>query len=409
MCHRCWTRHPDRPRTRVANLIAALGEPPEWLAEFAEFAVDRHCVERTCMMLTALGHLLADAEPSHPQALLDRSRLSGRSPGALARTLEEFFVARHLAFGLDEGPRLARGRRHRRIASVPESLRRLVSDFAEHLVRSQERARRAGTRPRSDTTIEATLALVRDFSVFLAEQRQKTDWSAVEVGDVEAFLNCQPANRSRRIGALRQFFRFARKHAHVLVDPTRTLLPVRRSGFKGRVLEADEQRRLFRRFTALDANVHPHEALVGILALLHAASSAELRGLSVDDVDERRRTIRLGRRPHPVPLDPVTADVLHRALLHRGALGTKNPHVIVTNVTKTRNTPASEAYLAHVLDAAAVVPKVLRQTRIIALVTTLDPKVAAEALGMNADGLVSYIADDVDLSRLPDRARSSNV
>jgi hypothetical protein len=58
------------------------------------------------------------------------------------------------------------------------------------------------------------------------------------------------------------------------------------------------------------------------------------------------------------------------------------------------------AYLGHVLDAAAVSPKRLRSTRILDLVTTLDPKVVSGALGMKAEGLVNYLADHVDTGRL---------
>ena len=47
-------------------------------------------------------------------------------------------------------------------------------------------------------------------------------------------------------------------------------------------------------------------------------------------------------------------------------------------------------------------PKTLRSTRLVDLVISLDPKVVAEALGMNADGLVSYLTDDVDTARIAD-------
>lgn len=401
MCLRCWTRSPERPLNQAENLIATLDDPPHWLADFAAFAAARHCIARACVMVSAVGRLLRDSQPAHPQALLERSRRPGRSPGALARTLEEFFVGEHVAFGLDQDARLALGRRQRRVDATPEPLRPAVALFADHLVRSRERARRAGTLPRSDTTIEASIGIVRDLARFLAAERSKSDWSVVEVGDIEVFLRLQPANRARRLGTSRQFFRWARKNKIVLVDPTHDLPAVRRRGFSGQTLTVAEQRRLFRRWTT-EADVHPHEALVGILALLHASSSAELRHLRVDDIDRHRHTLRLGRRPHPVPLDPVTTTALERCLAQRDTLGTLNPHVIVTTITKTRTTPASVAYLAHVLDGAGVPPKTLRSTRLVDLVISLDPKIVAEALGMNAGGLVSYLADGVDTGHLDD-------
>jgi integrase len=354
-------------------------------------------------MVSAVGRLLADGQSHHPQALLERSRRPGRSAGALARTLEEFFVERHLAFGLDQEARLAAGRRQRRVEGTPEPLRPVVATFADHLVRSRERARRAGTLERADSTIEGAIAIVRDLGCFLVSERHKQDWAAVEVGDIEAFLDMRPRNRRRRLSACRQFFGWARKSKIVLVDPTRPLPPVRSRGLARGTLTIAEQRRLFRRWTAPGDDVHPHEALVGVLALLHAASSSELRHLRVDDVDERRQTIRLGARPHPVPLDPASTVALRRCLQHRESLGTLNPHVIVTKVTKPRQTPASTAYMSHVLDPAGVPSKMLRSTRLLDLIVTLDPKVVAEALGMNAGGLVSYLADSVDAGRLADR------
>jgi site-specific recombinase XerD len=402
-CLRCWTRSPTRPITRAVNLMAALDNPPEWLVRFAEFATDRHCVARACLMVSAVGRLAVDGQSTHPQAMLERSRRPGRSAGALARTLEEFLVGERLAFGLDQEARLAHGRRQRRVEATPELFRPAVRAFGEHLVRSQERARRAGTRPRADTTIEQTLAIVRDLACFMTGERNKADWAQIDVADVEAFLGHHPPNRRRRLHATRQFFRWARKNKIALVDPTRDLPGAPRPGFTGQTLSLGEQRRLFRRWRT-DPSVHPHEALVGILALLHAASNVELRHLRVDDYDAVHRSLRLGRRPLRVPLDPVSASAVQRCVDHRTSLATANPYVIVTTQTKTRSTPASTAYLAHVLDPAGVVPKRLRTTRIVDLVVTLDPKVASEALGMKAEGLVDYLADHVDSGRLDEPA-----
>jgi len=387
----------------VENLMTELEGAPEWLRDFTEFAVQRHCGGRVCVMLTEVARILTDGGASHPQAVLDRSRRPGRSAGSLARTLDEFFVGRGLAFGLDQPAHLAKGRRERRVVAVPEPLRPQVADYADELVAAQQRARRVGTHSRSDTTIESTLAIVRDFAVFVLTQQSKDDWSTVSMDDVEVFLLLQPRNRSRRLGALRSFFRFARRRKVVLVDPTAAVPLTKRAAFKGAVLTAHEQRRLFRRWTDDGEGVEPNEALVGVLALLHAASNAEVRALKVADIDWRHRTVRLGERPHPIPIDPVTEVTLRRVLAHRSALGTLNPHMIVTRATKGRGCPASAPYVTHVLDPAGVRTKVLRQTRIVDLVNTLDPKVAAEVLGMNADGLASYVSDDVNVGLLEAR------
>lgn len=398
LCGRCWQRHPDRARNQADNLAASLHEPPWWLGEFAEFATERHCMGRACVMITAVGRLLGDGGAVHPQALLERARRPGRSAGALARTLEEFFVSHELAFGLDQPARLAAGRRQRRVDGAPELLRPAVAAFCDHLVRTRERAQRSGTRPRSDATIEGNLAIVRDLAHFLAAERAKTDWATAQPADIEAFVNAQPANRRRRLGACRQFFAWARRQHIVLVDPTQPVVLTSHRGFRGRTLSLHEQRSLFRRWTTND--VHPHEALVGLLALLHAFTNTELRHLRVTDIDPVRRTLRVHGRPHPVPLDPATFAAVEACLHHRTALGTPNPHLIVTKVTKPRATPASPAYLTHVLDPAGVPIKTLRATRLVDLVISLDPKLVAEALGMNANGVLDYLADSIDASRL---------
>jgi integrase len=134
--------------------------------------------------------------------------------------------------------------------------------------------------------------------------------------------------------------------------------------------------------------------------LLHGASNQELRGLKIADIDDVRHTIWLGGRPYPVPLDPVSWSALKRCLDHRTAMRTLNPHAIVTKVTAPRDSPASEAYLTHVLDQVEITPRLLRSTRLAELVVTLDPKFVAAAFGMDPEAVVRYLADHVQDLRL---------
>ncbi|MFE3202354.1 tyrosine-type recombinase/integrase [Embleya sp. NPDC059237] len=351
-------------------------------------------------MLTDLGRLLADDHPNHPHAVLDRARRTGRSMGSLARALETFFTTRRLALPTDQEEKLATGRRRRRLDAVPEPLRPLVEDFATFILRSRDRARRAGTKPRTDNTIEAALAIVRDLAQALAK-RGKNDWALVDVHDIEAFLAAQPKARPRRLVVLRQFFRFARSRKAVLVDPARALTAKGPSGFTGTTLTIGQQRALFRRWTTTP-DPHPHEALLGLFALLHGASSREVRLLAIDDIDHRLRTVRLGNRPHPVPLDPASWAVLERGLAHRSSQRTGNLHVMVTRQTKSGTGPASTTYVSHVLDACGVPPRTIRCTRLADLVNTMDPKLVAAAFGMDPEATMIYLADHVDPGRLTD-------
>jgi site-specific recombinase XerD len=275
-----------------------------------------------------------------------------------------------------------------------------VAVFDASRMRAQDRARRAGTRPRSNHTLETALSILRDLACFLTEYRGKDDWALVDVHDVEAFLATLPKARKRRLVVLRQFFRFARFKHIVLIDPTRTLMVKERNGFRGRTLTLDQQRELFRRWTTSE-HVHPHEALLGMLALLHGASSAEVRMLQVTDLNPAAQTVRLDKRPHPVPLDPASCTVLQRCLAHRVAWPTANPHVMVmvTKGTKAGRSPASTAYLSHVLDDCGYPPRMIRSTRLVDLVNTLDRKLVAAAFGMDPQATLVYLADHVDPGR----------
>ncbi|MGW2254741.1 hypothetical protein ACWCXH_31795 [Kitasatospora sp. NPDC001660] len=220
----------------------------------------------------------------------------------------------------------------------------------------------------------------------------------------------QPAPRRRHAAegpqapadVLWQFFGFARSQHLILVDPTHGLTAKETKGYRGRPLTLDQQRDLFRRWTC-DDKAHPHEALLGMLALLHGASSAEIRILQVNDIDPAARTVRLGKRPHPIPLDPASWTLLQRCLAHRAAWSTENPHVMVTKRTKVGRSAASTAYLSHVLDDYGHPPRMVRGTRLVDLVNTMDRKLVAAAFGMDPQAALFYLADHVDAGRLPER------
>ncbi|AVZ77073.1 integrase [Streptomyces lunaelactis] len=400
LCSACWQRHPDRPFVRAEHLIAELDNPPAWLQDFTTDLAAKYSVGRACTMITSLGWLLRDDQPNLPQSVLERS--AARAVRWVPRPcLETFFTSHGLAMATDQAERLAAGRRQRRVLAVPGLLRPSVEAFSDFMIRSRERSRRAGTLPRTDATIEAALAIVRDLALFLAGERGKQDWALTDVHDLEAFLARSPKARKRRLVVLGQFFRFARSRKIVLVDPARGLTARGPSGFTGATLTPDQQRVLFRRWTT-DPAVHPHEALLGMLALLHGASSREVKMLQAVDLDFRARTARLGDRPHPVPLDPPSWAAVEGCLGHREDQKTDNPHVMVTRQTKSGRGPASTAYVSHVLDACGFPPRMIRCTRLLDLVNTMDPKLVAATFGMDPEATMIYLADHIDPGRLPD-------
>lgn len=396
-CRRCWDRSPHRVQVRATNLAAALQDPPPWLSEFASYLTPRHHARHACAMLTNLGHLLAQSNPRHPQALLERA-LS--TEPRLARALEDFFTSTQRALPIGRGEHQAATRRQRRVDAVPQPLRPAAAAFAEHLLATQQRARNAGTHPRKHTTIDARLSAVRDLARFLLAHRGKTDWATVEVSDLEAFLQDRSTRRASYLAGLRQFFAFAIRSRLLLIDPTRTLTAPQPRGFRGPTLTLEQQRSFFRRWST-DPNVHPHEALVGLLALLHGATTTEIQHLTDEAIDHTGQTIRLGRRPHPTPLDPWTWTALQRCITHRHTLRSSNPHLLITKQTKATRAPASDGYVKHTLDPVGIQPRILRSTRLTNLVTTTDVKFVAAAYGMTNEAVTAYLADHIDTTRLP--------
>lgn len=395
-CRTCWERSPHRITVRAANLAEALGDPPDWLGDFAAYLVGRHHPSRACAMLTRLGKHLVEDSPAHPQALLDVAA----ADVPLARALEDFLTASKLALPADHDERRAAARRQSRIDAAPTPLRDAVAGFAEHLVAGHDRARRAGTHPRGHATLEARLTATRDFAQFLTARRGKTDWATVDVGDIEAFLHTRPGRRASYLTGLRQFCRYALRHRLMLIDPTAGVQAPQTRAFRGPTLPVDRQRELFRRWST-DPDVHPHEAFVGLAALLHGATTQELQHLTADAIDHTSCRVRLGHRPQPTPLDPWTWTVLQRCLDHRKTLGSNNSHVLITTRTKATRAAASDSYIKNTLRVVGIRPRVLRSTRLVDLVGTVDAKLVADIYGMTNEAVIAYLADHVDTARLP--------
>ncbi len=395
LCNACYQRDPLIVGVWVQGARGRLGERcPAWFGAFADWLLERSapavCLRHLRRVEGAL-HAGVDRPAALIAAVSDGGR-SGRSPGDAARLLEAFLVASGLAIASDERGRLAHGRRARRIARCPPPLRPAAERYLAWLLSGRERARRIGEQPLKDHTIEQRLAVLAQLTVHL-EQQNIDDWATCSRAHIEEFL-ATGGDRGFRLAALRDFFRFAHKERICLTDPTAGLAHRPARGFRGRTLTRADQARLLHRWAA--GHCHPHEALVGLLALLHGASVSELRPLTINNINTTTRTLRLGRRPHPVPLDPLSFAALQRCLDHRNQLGTENPHVLVTRGTRAHRTPASQHYLSHVLDAAGVSPSLLRQTRLAELTHRLDPRLVAAAFGMTPQGALHYLIGAVE-------------
>ena len=400
-CPRCYHHDATRVPEAAERLANDMSSPPLWWNGFADYLADRMHPDRAITLLRLLApHLRPNAGPA---GALQSAGQSDRESSALARLLRAFFVHAHLMLPGDPSGAAAQARRTRRVAEVPAGFHDIVATFDAAQLQARQRARRAGTRPRTDHTLEINLSVVRDLARFLTTSRPAvTGWQLVTRTDVEAFLATlpNPGNRTRNLHALRGFFRWARTQRLLLADPTHGLRANSNVAFHGDVLEIARQRALLRRWTTHADQLNPNEPVVGLLALLHGASVAELRGVHPADVDLTTATIRLGRRPQPTPLDPHTTNALRHALAHRQTSGAGNPHLLVNQKTKSIAGPVSASYLEKLLAPAGVTPLRLRVTRLAELVTTMDPILVAHAFGIRSGAATHYLADTVDPTRL---------
>lgn len=395
LCSACYQRDPARVGVWLAGASERLGEScPAWFGSFADWLLPRSAPAVCVRHLRRVERAIASGadQPAALIAAVSNRGRSGRSPGDTARLLEAFLVERGLVLVGDEAGRLARGRRARRLQRCPPPLRAGVERYLDSLLTARERDRRLGARPLADNTIEQRLAVLAAFAQDLDRDGVR-DWATCSCAHVEVFL-APHRDPGYRLAALRAFFGFATRARICLSDPTAGLGHRGARGFRGRVIAKAEQARLLQRWSG--GECHPHEALVGLLALLHAASPKELRLLRADDIGEGIASLHLGRRRCLVPLDPLSSAAVACCLRHREQLGTDNPHLLVTRQTRSRKTPASAPYLSHVLDPAGVTPQLLRQTRLADLTHRLDPRLAADAFGITAEAALHYLVGAVD-------------
>lgn len=188
---------------------------------------------------------------------------------------------------------------------------------------------------------------------------------------------------------MRQFSAYAHRSKAILHNPTEPITAVQQSGFHPPTLAPAHQRTLYRRW-ATNHDIHPHEAFIGLAALLHAATTTELRRLTDADIDPHRQSIRFPGRSVHLPLDDATWQALRHCQEHRHRLGSDNPHLLVTRLTRTHHGPAGAAHIRDSLAPVGLLPSILRSTRLLALADELDAKILTVSLGMSYAGVAHY-------------------
>ncbi|RPF26004.1 integrase [Georgenia muralis] len=396
LCNRCSLADPGRPFRYAASLAKRLPSPPPWWNLLVEFAAARHHPSGTMAVLRETGRALT-ANPATTPHQLRRAAGAPISP-TTERVLTAFFTSQGLILARSDTRERAALARQRYLDAVPAPLGQAVAQFNDVQVSEQDRRTRTGRRTLSDITLATRLRILRDLAADIGANRPVTGWAEVTTADLERFLARSPAARHQQTYVLRRFFAWAKGRRLVLANPARALALGAQPAFTGIVLDLATQRALFRRWTT--DTTPARERLVGLLALLHAATNAQIRTLTLAEVDHARQALTLHGRPAPAPMDPATWAAIQACRREREATGTLNPHLIVSRVTQSRATPVHQTYLARLLAPAGTSPALCRQTRLTQLVTDLDPKLTATVLGMHDTGLVRYLADNVDRDRL---------
>ncbi|NUK22832.1 hypothetical protein [Streptomyces lunaelactis] len=387
MCKTCYEHSPHTVESRAAGWARRMPHAPSWWGAFTVHLMTHRHTFYAADALTHTARLVIDTGTTDPHTLLVHAR---RTAPWLSRPLTDFFHARHL---LDTPANIedarAAGRRDRRIQAVPATLRPAVRAFAEALLNRRQRAEGMGLRPLRLKTIEVRLDTVRDLAIHVHGQGHTT-WSGVNATDLEAFLARNPNRRASWLAGLRQFFSHAHRTGGVLHNPAAVLDAPQPRGFRGATLTLAEQRALYHRWNT-NEDVHPHEAFIGLAALLHAATTTELRRLTLDHVSADCRTVRFPGRTVDITLDTATRRALERCLAHRSTLHTANPHVLVTRLTRTTTSPAGAAHIRDTLAPVGLLPRILRSTRLLTLADELDVKQLTVALGMSYAGTAHYL------------------
>jgi hypothetical protein len=394
LCNRCMLADPDRPLRYAASMATRMRPEPPWWGQLAEFTTARYHPGGSVAVLRETARILFDDPGVSVHQL--RRRAGAPISASTDRVLTAFFTSHAMA--LPRQDTRPRATREGLLNAIHAPLGAAVAQYNDAQLTEQDRRARGGRRVLSDITLATRLRILRDLAAHLATSREVTGWAEVTTTDLERFLAARPAARHQRTYVLRRFFAWARARRLVLTDPTRPLTLGAQPAFTGAVLEVRTQRALFRRWTS--GTTPAQERTVGLLALLHAATNAEIRAITLTALDPDQQTLTLPGRPFPTPIDPATWSALDACQRERAASGTLNSHLLVSRVTRSRDTPVHGCYLGRLLAPAGTTPSACRQTRIAQLVTDLDVKLTATALGMNDTGLVRYLADNVDRDRL---------
>lgn len=239
--------------------------------------------------------------------------------------------------------------------------------------------------PRSRSTLYAYFGRVRPHLVTWSRTydhlREVTEQDVIDVLD-----STRGHQRTGTFTSLRSLFRFAQRHRLVFTDPTRRL-HVGRSPNRSVLPMSDEEVAAVKRAAVTSA-----QQLVVALVAVHAVRAAAVRHLMLDDIDLRRRHLRIGGTTQPMP------ELVHRVLREwlaqrrRRWPHTPNPHVLLSNASAAGTEPVSDYYLSWHLAMQDVPLEHLRADRVLheAVAVNADPLHLTEAFGLRPQTAIEY-------------------
>ncbi|MCW2942393.1 MAG: hypothetical protein JWN00_5378 [Actinomycetia bacterium] len=296
-----------------------------------------------------------------------------------------------------------------RIPAFESWLERKLADLApgiqadvEHWLRTMHNGG-PRSRPRSPDTVWVYLRAVRPM---LATWSDRYDHlREVTRDDILATTDSLKGHeRNHALSVLRSLFRHCKKNGTIFRDPAarirvgehprKVILPLQPS-------EIEESVR---------AATTPLARLVLALAAIHAARTAPIREMQLDDVDLGNRRLAIAGRTRP--LDDLTHQVILRWLEYRQARwpGTANLHLVINQQTAMEIGPVSKVHITDAFRGQAATLERLRVHRQLdealtlgpdplhlAMVFGLDPKTAIR-YAENARQLLTTTAEEQDPS-----------
>lgn len=248
----------------------------------------------------------------------------------------------------------------RRTSELPAGFAEVVRAWLLVLLDGYSRAR-----PRSPNSLYVYFKFVRSII-----ERWSADYShlrEITPTDVTAALEQLCGHQHRNtVVALRSLFRFAKKRGLIFANPTACL--------KAERVEPDLIPLTDNEIRSVEqAATNPAQRLIIALAAIHAARTATIRCLTLDDLDLPNRRITLHGQPQR--LGELTYRALRAWLHHRRAVWPHSPnwHVLIAARTALGTTPVSHVYIQSEMRSHDINVDRIRADRILHEALTAGP------------------------------------